>query len=119
MYQLNPWYNWRNRIARGSAAGCKKSGRRGVYLGMDSDLTNAAEIDLMRTPESTAAQDALYERVNAEFGAPLVRLARARRVLEVGTFTGYSALCMAEGLPEGGELITCDIDPEAVNPYLT
>ncbi len=43
----------------------------------------------------------------------LVRLTGARRVLEVGMFTGYSALCMAEGLPEGGELITCDVDPNA------
>jgi caffeoyl-CoA O-methyltransferase len=34
-------------------------------------------------------------------------------VLEIGTFTGYSALCMAEALPEGGEIITCDRDPEA------
>lgn len=43
----------------------------------------------------------------------LVAITGARRVLEIGTFTGYSALCMAEALPEGGELITCDIDPEA------
>ncbi len=43
----------------------------------------------------------------------LVRLTRARRVLEIGTFTGYSALVMAEGLPPGGKLITCDIDPVA------
>ncbi|HYO51653.1 O-methyltransferase [Archangium sp.] len=43
----------------------------------------------------------------------LVRLVGARRVVEVGTFTGYSALMMAEGLPEDGELITCDIDPKA------
>jgi len=43
----------------------------------------------------------------------LVRLTGAKRVLEVGMFTGYSALCMAEGLPEDGELITCDIDPNA------
>ncbi len=37
----------------------------------------------------------------------------ATRILEVGTFTGYSALCFAESLPEGGEVITCDIDPES------
>lgn len=43
----------------------------------------------------------------------LVVLTKAKRVLEVGTFTGYSALCMAEGLPEGGRIITCDVDPKA------
>lgn len=45
----------------------------------------------------------------------LVRLTRARRVLEIGTFTGYSALVMAEGLPPSGRLITCDIDPKATS----
>jgi caffeoyl-CoA O-methyltransferase len=44
--------------------------------------------------------------------ALLVRLTGARRVLEIGTFTGYSALCMAEALPGNGELITCEIKPE-------
>ena len=43
----------------------------------------------------------------------LVRLSGARRVLEVGTFTGYSTLAMAMGLPDDGKLITCDVDPEA------
>ncbi len=43
----------------------------------------------------------------------LVRLARAKRVLEIGMFTGYSTLMMAEGLPEDGELITCEINPKA------
>jgi caffeoyl-CoA O-methyltransferase len=52
-------------------------------------------------------------RVEGIFLKTLVALVGARRVLEVGTFTGYSALSMAEGLPEDGELITCDIDPEA------
>jgi len=37
----------------------------------------------------------------------------ARRVLEIGTFTGYSALCFAESLPEGGQVLTCDIDPDS------
>ncbi|HEY9843838.1 MAG: O-methyltransferase [Candidatus Sericytochromatia bacterium] len=42
----------------------------------------------------------------------LVRLSQARRVLEIGTFTGYSALSMAEALPDDGELISCDINAE-------
>jgi len=40
----------------------------------------------------------------------LARLMGARRVLEIGTFTGYSALCLAEGLPADGRVITCDVD---------
>lgn len=43
----------------------------------------------------------------------LVSLIGAKRVLEVGTFTGFSALAMASHLPEDGKLITCDIDPRA------
>ena len=37
----------------------------------------------------------------------------AKRVLEIGTFTGYSALCFAESLPDDGQVITCDIDPDS------
>src|SRR5262245_25376568 len=44
--------------------------------------------------------------------AMLVGLTDARRVLEVGTYTGYSALCMAEALPPGGSIVTCEVDPE-------
>ncbi|MBI3574216.1 MAG: class I SAM-dependent methyltransferase [Gammaproteobacteria bacterium] len=40
----------------------------------------------------------------------LVRLTGARRVLEIGTYTGYSALAMAEALPADGVLVTCDND---------
>jgi caffeoyl-CoA O-methyltransferase len=43
----------------------------------------------------------------------LVRLTGARRILEIGMFTGYSALMMAEGLPDDGHLITCDVNPKA------
>lgn len=42
----------------------------------------------------------------------LIRLVNAKRVLELGTYTGYSALSMAENLPEDGELITVDVDKE-------
>lgn len=35
-----------------------------------------------------------------------------RRILEIGTYTGYSALCLAEGLKEDGKIITIDIEPE-------
>jgi caffeoyl-CoA O-methyltransferase len=43
----------------------------------------------------------------------LVRLSGARRGLEIGMFTGYSTLMMAAGLPDDGELTTCDVDPGA------
>jgi len=44
----------------------------------------------------------------------LVSSTGARRVLELGTFTGYSALMMAAALPDDGELVTCDADPDAL-----
>lgn len=43
----------------------------------------------------------------------LVMATGARRVLEIGTFSGYSALSMAAGLPPGGRVVTCEIDPAA------
>ncbi len=43
----------------------------------------------------------------------LTQLSGARKVVEIGTFTGYSGLSIAEGLSEGGELHTFDIDPVA------
>ncbi|HWP44612.1 MAG TPA: class I SAM-dependent methyltransferase [Blastocatellia bacterium] len=52
-------------------------------------------------------------RIEGRFLKMLVRLTGARRLLELGMFTGYSALMMAEGLPEDGRLITCEIDPAA------
>ena len=51
--------------------------------------------------------------VEGSFLKMLVALTAARRVVEVGTFTGYSALMMAAALPADGRLFTCDVDPEA------
>ena len=42
----------------------------------------------------------------------LVRLTGTRHILEIGTYTGYSALAMAAALPADGELVTCDNDPK-------
>jgi caffeoyl-CoA O-methyltransferase len=52
-------------------------------------------------------------RIEGGFLKMLVRLTATRRILEIGMFTGYSALMMAEGLPDDGHLITCDVDPKA------
>jgi caffeoyl-CoA O-methyltransferase len=42
----------------------------------------------------------------------LARVTGARRAIEVGTFTGYSTLCLARGLPAGGRVIACDVSEE-------
>ncbi|MFJ2822693.1 O-methyltransferase [Streptomyces toxytricini] len=48
----------------------------------------------------------------ARFLTLLALLTGARRIVEVGTFTGYSTLALAEGLAPGGRVLTCDISPE-------
>lgn len=55
----------------------------------------------------------LTGRIEGRLLKLLVQISNAGLVVEVGTFTGYSALSMAEGLAENGRLITCEIDPEA------
>lgn len=66
--------------------------------------------------ERTAALgDVAVMQISPDQGALLTLLARAigaRRAIEVGTFTGYSAICIARGLGAGGELIACELDPE-------
>ena len=47
-----------------------------------------------------------------QFMAFLVRLTETRRALEIGTFTGYSALCVAQALPSDGRLVCCDVSEE-------
>jgi caffeoyl-CoA O-methyltransferase len=71
---------------------------------------------LHRVFESTTAnhQDAgmMVGRLEGTFLELLVFGLRPAVVLEIGTFTGFSAISMAAGLPEGGRIITCEFDPE-------
>lgn len=52
--------------------------------------------------------DMISGRVVGRLLAILIKISGAKRVLEIGTFSGYSALSMAEALPADGELITCE-----------
>ena len=52
--------------------------------------------------------------IEGRFLKLMVLISQAKRILEIGCFTGYSALSMAEALPDDGTLTTLDIDPEAI-----
>ncbi|HET7856760.1 MAG TPA: class I SAM-dependent methyltransferase [Gaiellaceae bacterium] len=67
------------------------------------------------TREKTTAPQMMVGRIEGQFLATLVRLSGARRILELGTFTGYSSISMASALPPDGRIITCDVDPEATS----
>lgn len=66
------------------------------------------------TKRNTSMPQMLTGRIEGRFLKLLVQLTRAKTVLEVGMFTGYSALSMAEGLPADGRLITCEIEPKYI-----
>lgn len=55
-------------------------------------------------------QEMLSGHVEGQFLKFLVNLTQAKRVLEIGMFTGYSALAMAEALPDDGKLVACEVD---------
>jgi caffeoyl-CoA O-methyltransferase len=57
------------------------------------------------------AHSMMVGRLEGRFLEMLVGITGARRILEIGTFTGYSALSMAEALPADGRIVTCDINP--------
>jgi caffeoyl-CoA O-methyltransferase len=65
----------------------------------------AETIETMDWPEMMVGE------VVGRFLEFLVRIMRARRVLEIGVFTGYSSLSLARGLPEGGRVVALDVDP--------
>ena len=67
------------------------------------------------TREKTTAPQMMVGRIEGGFLAALVRLTGATRILELGTFTGYSSISMATALPDDGRIITCDVDPDATS----
>ena len=70
---------------------------------------------LARLREATAPRPEAEMQISPEQGqfmALLARLVGARRCIEVGTYTGYSALAVALALPEDGQLIACDVSDE-------
>lgn len=66
------------------------------------------------TRAGTAAPGMMVGTLEGRFLTALVAMLRPRSVLEIGTFTGYSALSMAEALPPDGHIVTCDISEEHI-----
>jgi predicted O-methyltransferase YrrM len=64
------------------------------------------------TRSKTAAPQMMVGQLEGHFLAELVRLSGARRILELGTFTGYSSISMALALPSGGRIVKCDVNEE-------
>jgi caffeoyl-CoA O-methyltransferase len=73
-------------------------------------------VNLAEVAERTRAEhrdaNMMVGRLEGAFLEMLVHLAEARLVLEIGTFTGYSAISMASALLPGGRILTCEVDAE-------
>jgi len=64
------------------------------------------------TRATTTAPQMMVGPLEGQFLGWLVRLSRAHRVLEIGTFTGYSSISMALALPQGGRITSLDVNEE-------
>jgi caffeoyl-CoA O-methyltransferase len=73
------------------------------------DVFDRLRAETEATQESHGMMVGLLEGAFLNF---LVFMTRARRVLEVGTFTGWSSIAMARALPPDGSLVTCDVNEE-------
>ena len=75
---------------------------------------NESEL-LRQLREETAQLEYSVMQISPEQGqfmSLLIKLMGAKRALEIGTFTGYSSICVASAMPEDGRLICCDISPQ-------
>lgn len=75
------------------------------------------ESELLQALARETGQKVLHHRMlsghlQGRILAGIARMLRPKRILEIGTYTGYSALCLAEGLAEGGALWTIDVNDE-------
>jgi caffeoyl-CoA O-methyltransferase len=66
----------------------------------------------METYSKTRNPAMMVGALEGAFLKMLVTITSARRVLEIGMFTGYTTLLFAEALPKGGTIVSCDINPE-------
>jgi len=73
----------------------------------ESDLCRALREETQRR---MAAPQMIVGPLEGAFLKMMTQLVQATRVLEIGMFTGYSALCFAEALPAEGTVLTCEID---------
>jgi len=70
---------------------------------------------LMQLRQETAKLDYSVMQISPEQGqfmSLLIKLMGAKRAIEIGTFTGYSSICLASAMPADGKLICCDISPQ-------
>ncbi len=74
---------------------------------------NWRALDADGTTSLTLEGEMLSGHVEGQFLKMLIHATGARDVLEIGMFTGYSALAMAEAVPDGGSVTACEIDPYA------
>lgn len=89
-------------------------GAEGIEAYVEAHTTPPSELlaELAaETRETMSAPQMLTGTIEGRFLEMLVFSTGASRVLEIGTFTGYSALSMAAGLPSGGHIDTCDVEP--------
>lgn len=85
------------------------------YAESKSEPTSALLNKLVsETQSSMDYPQMLTGRLEGRFLKMMVQISGARSVLEIGMFTGYSALSMAEGLPAGGKITTLDIDAKCI-----
>jgi caffeoyl-CoA O-methyltransferase len=66
----------------------------------------------LETYRKTGNPTSMIGPLAAQFLKMLVLMTGARRILEIGMFTGYSTLAFAEALPKDGRVVTCEINPE-------